>query len=253
MVRGTQVSGSDTNPMVTLYQLGRAPHSPSLTPFAIKLETYLRVANIPYKNDHSGKSSSKGKFPWISYNGKKIADSEFCIEFLNKERNIDLNNHLSAEQRGAGRALQKMVEENTYWTVVLDRWVYDKTNGAPTALGVPKILRWLFRSRIKTAAKKQGMGRHTQDEVEQILRSDINAVSDYIGTKKFLFGDAVSQYDCAVFGMMAAMFYEPFGGIARGVITDFPVVRGYCDRMKAEFWPDWEECTTGGGTRQATK
>ncbi|XP_033732760.1 failed axon connections homolog [Pecten maximus] len=239
--------------MVTLYQIGRAPNTPSLTPFAIKLETYLRAANIPYKNDHRGKASSKGKVPWISYQGKAIADSDFSLEFLNKERNVDLNSHLSDEQKGAGRAFQKMVEENTYWVLVLDRWLYDKTNGTAKTFGIPSIMRWLPRSRFVGMAKKQGIGRHSKAEVEQILRNDVNAISCYLGSKKFLFGDKISQYDMAVFGQLAAMKYEPFGGMAGGVVDEFSTVCSYLDRIKTEFWPDWDECTTGGGTRKATK
>ena len=52
---------------------------------------------------------------WIEYNGTTVDDSEFCIEFLNKEFNVDLNKHLTPEQKGIGRAIQKMVEENFYW------------------------------------------------------------------------------------------------------------------------------------------
>ncbi|XP_069120238.1 failed axon connections homolog isoform X2 [Argopecten irradians] len=253
MVGRLQVGEGNEEALVTLYQIGRAPNSPSLTPFAIKLETYLRAANIPYKNDHSGKKSSKGKFPWISYKGKPVADSEFCIEFLNKERNIDLNSHLSEEQKGVGRALQKMVEENTYWVLVLDRWLYDKTNGVCIAFKIPSIMRWLPRRKFVGFAKKQGIGLHSKAEVEQILRKDVKAISGYLGSKKLLFGDKISQYDTAVFGQLAAMKYEPFGGMAGGVIDEFPVVCAYLDRIKTELWPDWEECNTGGGTRQATK
>ena len=36
---------------VVLYQLPRGPFTPSLTPFAVKLETYLRLAKIPYQVD----------------------------------------------------------------------------------------------------------------------------------------------------------------------------------------------------------
>jgi hypothetical protein len=34
---------------VILHQAGRGPFAPSLSPFAVKLETYLRMAKIPYK------------------------------------------------------------------------------------------------------------------------------------------------------------------------------------------------------------
>lgn len=31
------------------HQMGRGPYAPSMTPFAVKLETYLRMARIPYQ------------------------------------------------------------------------------------------------------------------------------------------------------------------------------------------------------------
>jgi len=34
---------------------------------------------------------------------------------------------------------------------------------------------------------------------------------------------------------------------------DFPMVCDYCERMKNKFWPDWDQCITHGGTREATQ
>lgn len=34
---------------VILHQFERGPYAPSMTPYAIKVETYLRMAKIPYK------------------------------------------------------------------------------------------------------------------------------------------------------------------------------------------------------------
>ena len=59
--------------------------------------------------------SSKGKTPWMEYNGEAVADSQFCIDFLNKKLGIDLNQHLSSEERAVARAFQKMTEEDIYW------------------------------------------------------------------------------------------------------------------------------------------
>ena len=59
--------------------------------------------------------SSKKKTPFITFNGMEIADSQFCIEYLNDKFNMDLNKHLSDEERSIARAFQKMAEENLYW------------------------------------------------------------------------------------------------------------------------------------------
>lgn len=59
--------------------------------------------------------SSKGKTPWITYNGMDIADSQFCIDYLNKKLGVDMNDKLTSEQKAIARAFQKMTEENLYW------------------------------------------------------------------------------------------------------------------------------------------
>ena len=59
--------------------------------------------------------SSKGKSPWLTYNGKDIADSQMCIEFLMKEFNVDFNTHLSPLEKSQARAYFKLVEESMRW------------------------------------------------------------------------------------------------------------------------------------------
>ena len=49
------------------------------------------------------------------YKGLAISDSQMCIDFLNEERGIDLDSHLSEEQKAIARAFRKMMEENFYW------------------------------------------------------------------------------------------------------------------------------------------
>ena len=67
------------------------------------------------QNDQKGVKSSKNKTPWMSYNDVDVADSQFCIEYLNKELGIDLSRQLSPQDKAIARAFQKMVEENLYW------------------------------------------------------------------------------------------------------------------------------------------
>lgn len=35
--------------------------------------------------------------------------------------------------------------------------------------------------------------------------------------------------------------------------TEYPNLNAYYERMKTEFWPDWDECITHGDTRKASK
>ena len=86
------------------------------SPPCLKLETYLRMAEIPYEIDDSGgQTSKKGKMPWIEYNGESIADSNFCIQFLKKEFRVDVDDHLSETERAIAHTILTTLEENTYW------------------------------------------------------------------------------------------------------------------------------------------
>ena len=67
------------------------------------------------QNDHSARFSSKGKTPWMEYNGVAVADSQLCIEYLKEIRGIDLDSKLTAEQRAIARGFLKLTEENLYW------------------------------------------------------------------------------------------------------------------------------------------
>ena len=101
--------------VVLLNQPPIADKTPHISNFVLKLETYLRVAQIPYLNKFTFKLSSKGKIPWIEYNGQKIADSNFCIRFLNEEFNVELDKNLTASEKAVAHAVLTTVEENLYW------------------------------------------------------------------------------------------------------------------------------------------
>ncbi|XP_060068093.1 failed axon connections homolog [Ylistrum balloti] len=228
---------------IVICQMGRGPYVPSLTPFAIKLETYLRLEGIPYEVEHNllRKSKKTGKVPFLLYNGEEVCDSEFILEFLSKAKQFDLHKCLTSEQIAIGRAFQKMAEENTYWCFVADRWILDKTKTGLKELGLPRFLWWKMQRTIKGMIHAQGIGRHTPEEINYIMSEDLKAISDFIGTKKFLFGDKACKFDCAIFGILAEIRWASFGGFGTSVIKNYPNLCDYCERMKNTFWPDWNE------------
>ncbi|XP_060069770.1 failed axon connections homolog [Ylistrum balloti] len=228
---------------IVIHQIGRGPYVPSLTCYAIKLETYFRMEGIPYQVEHSLSRRSKktGKIPFLEYNGEEIPDSEFILEFLSKEKNFDLNKGLTPEQIGIGRAFQKMFEENTYWCLAADRYVLDETNGVWKNYKIPSLLALFLKRGLRKRFYEQGVLRHTPEEIRHILSTDLKALSYFLGSKKFLFGDKACKFDCSIFGILAEMKWASFGGFSLSVIKEYPNLCDYCERMKEAFWPDWEE------------
>ncbi|XP_067666040.1 failed axon connections homolog [Haliotis asinina] len=240
---------------VIFHQIGRGPYAPSMTPFAVKLETYLRMARISYLNVHGRQRSSKGKFPWIEYNGQEVADSSLCIEFLNKKMGVDLNRNLSPADKGVAQAMQAMVEDHLYWFLILFRWQYDNDKSLMlNAFKIGKFMLWMMQRHYKKHAWSQGLGRHTEEEATDMFKKDLQSLSDFIGTKKFLMGDEPCETDCAVFGHLSQVYWQFMGTGYVNILKDkYPNLAGYCERMKETFWPDWDQCTTQGGTKAAVK
>ncbi|XP_063589272.1 failed axon connections-like [Penaeus indicus] len=100
--------------VVYLYQFTRTPVLPSLSPYCLKVETWLRLAGLKYENvDHKMKyKSKKGQLPFVEVNGEEVADSAIIIKELGQRYNQDLDAGLSAEQRNVAHATISMIENH---------------------------------------------------------------------------------------------------------------------------------------------
>ena len=67
---------------VYLVQFPVSPHIRSISPFSLKLETWIKLNKIDYENVYSIKFSKKGQIPYIELNGEQIADSNIIIPKL---------------------------------------------------------------------------------------------------------------------------------------------------------------------------
>ncbi|XP_064597671.1 failed axon connections homolog [Liolophura sinensis] len=241
------VVGNYPKDTIVLHQIRRGPYAPSISPFCVKLETYLRMSKLKYQNVCGRTMSSKGKVPWIELNGQEIADSEFCIEFLNKKFDVDLNAGVSRVDLATGVAFQRLAEDSLYWCLVLYRWVFRVNEAWLEEARIPVLFRWYVSRFTRRQTWSQGHGRHSQAEVDRILQSDLQALSEFLGTKPFLLGREPSQVDCAVFGQLSQFKWNMHGCLANTLVTEtFPNLSAYCERMKERYWPDWDEHTLMG-------
>lgn len=242
------LEGKDGSNVVILHQLKRGKLTPCISPFALKLETYLRIAGIAYQNDFDEPMGPKGKTPWITLNGKKVGDSQLCLELLSETFHKDLSHHLSIEDKAVARAFQIMAEDHLYWVMLVWRWIYNGGSSLPliqTDLHFAvRYLRPIVVSRVKSQVSAQGMGRHSQSEVMEMGLKDLRAISNFLGTKSFLMGDQPIEVDCAMFGMLAQILWNSPGCPYEPLFTAGELInlKGYCERMKRMFWPDWNRC-----------
>lgn len=230
---------------LVVHQLPGAWGLPSISPFCLKLDTYLRMTGIPFRAvvDATPFKGPKGKLPWIEHEGSQIGDSGFIIEYLNTRFGSDPDTALSPAERGVARAMRRLIEENLYWTMVHDRWVVEENWREfrhVVLRGVPRPLRGavaLFARRgVKGQLRGHGIGLHAPEEIHAIGVGDIGAIADYLGDKPFLMGDAPTGIDAVAYGFLANMLDVPIRSPARDAGLQRPNLVDYLERIRARYF-----------------
>jgi len=231
--------------MLTLHQYPPVWGLPSLSPFCIKVETYLRMADLPYQVviENNPRKGPKGKMPMLRDGERIIPDSSFIIDYLREKYAIKLDVSLSAGQKAIAHATQKMIEENLYFVVLYSRWI-DPVGKAVVdkefrqffpALVSGLALKWI-RGNLKKQSYFQGIGRHTRDEVYAVGCRDIMAISHLMGENLFFFGDAPSSVDATVYGFLSTIAGSGFDNPLKKCLSECGNLVNYCERIKQKYY-----------------
>jgi glutathione S-transferase len=234
------------NNTIVLHQFAPSFGLPNASPFCMKLETYLRMAEIPYEtvSDQMLDKAPKKKMPYIEDGGQAIGDSNLIIEYLRKKYGDRTDAHLSPSDQGISLAMRRLIDENLYWCVVYSRWI-DERNW-PTIRetyfqDLPPIIKQIIPGVVRKSTIKSlfghGMGRHSLQEVYEIGCRDIQALADFLGDKKFFLGDQPTILDATAYGTIANLVKVPLESPLRTKTLSLGNLVSYSDRMTAKFFP----------------
>jgi glutathione S-transferase len=211
----------------------------------MKVETYLRMAGLPFELVNSGDvmKAPKHKLPYIDDGGTLVADSTFIVGHLKARYGDPLDAHLSAQERAVATAFQRLIEENLYWAVVHTRWIedagWDKTRVAFFG-AMPVPLRWfvprLARRGLRTEIHGHGMGRHSAAEIHAIGCRDVTAVADFLADKPFMLGEQPSSLDATTHAFLANLLWAPVDSPIQRHAQSRPTLQAYCERMKSRYF-----------------
>jgi glutathione S-transferase len=203
---------------LVVHQLPGAWDLPSISPFCLKLEAYLRIASMPFKAvvDATPFKGPKGKLPWIEHEGRRIGDSGFIIEYLEKRFGRAVNAGLSPTEQAIAHAMRRLIEENLYWTMVYDRWMVDEhwrrfrdvvLGGLPVP--VRPLIGPIARRGVRRQLQGHGIGLHSQDEIYSIGAADLRAIGEFLGAKPFFMGETPCEIDATAYGFLANIVQVP--------------------------------------------
>ena len=233
--------------MITLIQFFPVWGLPNASPFCLKLETYLQMAKLPYKNKYTAnpKQSPTGKFPVIEDNGKIIADSSLIIDYLKSIYGDTLDQQLSAAEKAKAVALQRLVEEHLYWTIVYASWL-DPKNWPLLKTAyfgkLPLLLKfWLpnvIRKKILRQIQGHGLGLHAPETIYQFGKTDLKALADTLDAQKFFFGDTPTSFDACAYATLANIYYVSIEHPIKQYANELANLKAYCERMHHLYYPE---------------
>jgi glutathione S-transferase len=233
--------------MIILYTFGPYFGLPDPSPFVMKAEVLLKMANLPFEIDTGGfNKAPKGKLPYISDDGEIIADSTLIRLHIERKYGFDFDAGLSSPERGIAWAFEKMCEDHLYWAGLHARWMVDENfDKGPRRFfdAVPSPLRPLVvlmtRRQVRRNLWGHGMGRHTMAEMDQLAVRDIDAIADFLAQKPYLMGEAPCGADATVLPFMAHALCPLFATAIRTCAEQKSNLVAYRDRLMARYFPDF--------------
>ncbi len=231
--------------MITLCQFAPVWGLPNASPFCMKVENYLRMANLPYRTQtvFNPAKGPKGMLPYIVDGGNTVADSGFIVDYLKATYGDGLDGHLTPTERAQALALQRLLEEHFYWCAVYDRWAVDENwaHVKPAFFGalppgVRGLVARLARRGQLRALYRQGVGRHTPEQVYALGKADLTALSHALDGKTYFLGDRPTSLDAIAYAFVANLVWVPL---------DTPLTRHarmlqnlgmYAERMKQRYY-----------------
>ena len=223
---------------------------PDISPYVTKLVAYLKIKKISYEyiNQDLTKlddDAPYGKLPYvIDDDGIKIGDSQKIIEYLESKSSDPLDKGLSASDKAVCLAFERMTCEHLYFSGILEpRWRQDSgfetyipyiVQGAEVT---PELRGFLdqFRARIVANFDGQGMGRRDSEYVYELFKADIDALSGFMGDKKYFFDDQVRTIDAAVYPMLKHTADQPQQWKGTGYVYSKNNLSSFMGRMRVEF------------------
>ncbi len=232
--------------MLTLYQFPPVWDLPNVSPFCLKMETYLRMTQIPYKSHYATnlRRSPKRKLPYIKDGNTVIADSSLIINYLKSTYGDPLDANLTPQENAQGLTLQRLIEEHLYWVMVYSRWVDPVGFTAVKQsffANVPAWARWFVPTLAKRLAQRQlyysGMGRHSREETYEFGRKDLAAISLILDDKPFILTNKPTSFDAILYGFLANILWVPYSNPLREFVKQQANLVGFCERMKKLYYP----------------
>ena len=239
--------------MIDLYQFPPLFNVPNLSPFCMKVEGFLRIADIPFQSIYcrDTRQAPKGKLPFIRDNGISIGDSELIMDYLESKLDFRVDGHLDSQQQAAHHAAIRMLDEHLYWALVYSRWI-DEHNWpslkARLLAEVPPplstVIGWQLQRKVRQQLYAQGLGRHNREEIYAKAGKDIAQLSALLGDHKWFGGDYISKLDLTALGHICNILIPELSSPLSDAVRMHGNLETWCVRARRVIFPQASQTDT---------
>src|SRR5262249_56420139 len=182
---------------IKLFQFPPMFAIPNLSPFSCKLETWPRIARIPYEvvDTPDPRKGPKGKLPFIEDAGRRIGDTSLIVDYLAKTRGVDLDSNLDASQRGIALLVQRTLEEHYAFVILYthfiraDGWRHTRASFDSVPAIARALVARMVRGRMRQILWIQGVLRHSNEGILESAVRDWRSRLTVMGGGPFFFAN----------------------------------------------------------------
>jgi hypothetical protein len=236
--------------MIMLSQSGRLPRLPGASPFCIKLESWLRLAGLPYTlmeaDDRQG--VSKRSLPRvISETGRSMDGLRRVMQHVRSEARTDPDAWLTTDERVFSQAVGHLYADWLVPAMVWLGWVEEESWPGLRAIYAPPEGQSLpvhldpLREHLNLRICELALREEERERVTELVVREVESLTDFLGSKPFFFGDQPSSVDCTVFALLVVSAAAPpesaLGQLTHGSYRIGDYVRRMVSRLYPEMQP----------------
>ena len=235
--------------MITLYKFGSNFNLPEPSPFVMKAEILLKMAQLPYEVDTSGdlRKAPKGKFPFIDDGGKIIGDSSLIRCYLSEKYQIDFDAEAKQENLPSAFFAEKYCEDNLYFLILSERWL-NQENFIKGPKQFFQDIPWFMRSIITKKVCKnieqtlwlQGLGRHSLAEKIRLVEIGSSMLAKLLGEQDFFGGTSNCGSDAFIASLLCNVLNDFFDCPYRQCFLRYDNLVEYTKRMMQLYYPAYQ-------------
>lgn len=229
--------------MITLYSYPQLFGLPDNNPFGLKVDTFLRLAKIPFQTQHiiDTKDAPRGQLPYIMDQETVITESNFIIKYLSKKYDILLDLHLTESQKNIYFLITRMLDSHLYWVMSYSRWQderYWPLFKSEFLKQLPQLSEEDLERFRKYNIQKyyyQGVGKYSAEEIYSSGIDDLKCLNEFLNNNPFFFGEHFSTIDACCYGFLANIYYFEINTPLRDFIKSQKKLEHYVRRIRERF------------------